>query len=198
VTTPGIRRATLSDTTAVSDLIGDAFQQLGVSAWLVPDPQQRARILPRNFEIFVDYGVTHGTVEIAGDFQGASVWLPLDGDPLPPPENYDTRLADACGEWTENFLRLDQLFEGHHPHAPHHHLAFMAVRPDQQNQRIGSTLLEHYHQRLDAAGRAAFLEASSTGSRDLYQRHGYEPLGEPYAVPNGALFYPMWREPRPR
>ena len=40
-----------------------------------------------------------------------------------------------------------------------------------------------------------FLEASSTGSRDLYARHGYELLGEPYAAPNGALFWPMWREP---
>jgi GNAT superfamily N-acetyltransferase len=198
VTMPGIRRATPSDTTAVADLIGDAFQQLGVSVWLVPDPVQRARILPRNFEIFVDYAVTYGTVEIAGDFQGASVWLPLDGEPLPPPEDYDARIAAVCGEWTDRFLHLDQLFEDHHPHGPHHHLAFMAVRPDQQRHGVGTALLEHYHQRLDADGTAAFLEASSTGSRDLYQRHGFAALGEPYAVPNGALFYPMWREARAR
>ena len=72
----------------------------------------------------------------------------------------------------------------------------MAVRPDQQRKGIGSALLQHYHQRLDSAGTAAFLEASSTGARDLYRRHGYTALGEPYAVPNGALFFPMWRAPR--
>jgi ribosomal protein S18 acetylase RimI-like enzyme len=191
-----ITRAGPSDIPAVADLIGAAFQHLEVSRWLVPDPELRARILPRNFEIFIEYGVTHGTVEIAGDLLGASVWLPLDGDPLPPPHDYDDRVLDACGEWTENFRRLDELFESHHPHEPHHHLAFMAVRSDQQRNGIGSDLLRHYHQRLDSAGTAAFLEASSTGSRDLYQRHGYTPLGEPYAVPNGALFFPMWRAPR--
>jgi GNAT superfamily N-acetyltransferase len=196
VTLHSIKRATPSDTGAVANLIGAAFQHLGVTAWLVPDPVARTRILSRNFEIFVEYGLTHGTVEIAGDLLGASVWLPLDGEPLPPPDNYDQRVADACGVWTDNFRHLDKLFESHHPHQPHHYLAFMAVRPDQQNQQIGSALLHHYHQRLDATGTAAFLEASSTGSRDLYQRHGYVPRGEPYEVPNNALFYPMWREPR--
>jgi len=196
VTHDSITRAGPSDITAVADLIGHAFQQLNVSKWLVPDPEQRAAILPRNFELFVGYGVAHGTVEIAGDLLGASVWLPLDGDPLPPPDDYDKRIVDACGEWTDNFRHLDELFDRHHPHEPHHHLAFMAVRPDQQRKGIGSALLQHYHQGLDSVGTAAFLEASSTGSRDLYQRHWYTPLGEPYAVPNGALFFPMWRAPR--
>jgi hypothetical protein len=31
-------------------------QHLDVSAWLVPDPHARARVLPSNFRIFVEYG----------------------------------------------------------------------------------------------------------------------------------------------
>ena len=57
MTDDSFTRAGPSDITAVADLIGDAFQQLDVSKWLVPEPEQRARILPRNFEIFVEYGV---------------------------------------------------------------------------------------------------------------------------------------------
>jgi ribosomal protein S18 acetylase RimI-like enzyme len=191
-----IVRATPADAAAVAELIGGAFQHLEVSSWLVPDPVERARVLPRNFQIFVDYALQHGTVEVAADGSGASVWLPMDGDPLPPPDNYEQRVADSCGAWTENFLHLDTLFEANHPHAPHHHLAFLGVHPDRQSGGVGSALLDSYHHRLDGAGTAAFLEASSARSRDLYLRHGYTPLGEPYAVPNGALFYPMWREPR--
>jgi GNAT superfamily N-acetyltransferase len=191
-----IRPAAPSEAPAVAALIGHAFAHLGVSAWLVSDPDQRGPVLARDFEILVDYAIGHGTVEIAGDLAGASVWLPLDGEPLPPPGDYDRRVAEACGPWTDNFRQLDELFEAHHPHEPHHHLALLAVRAEHQGQGIGSALLDHYHGTLDASGTAAFLEASSPGARALYLRHGYVDRGQPYAVPNGALFYPMWREPR--
>jgi hypothetical protein len=49
---------------------------------------------------------------------------------VPPPEDYDRRLATACGPWTARFETLDVLFDAHHPHAPHQHLAFLAVQPD--------------------------------------------------------------------
>jgi len=191
-----IVRATASDAADVAELIGGAFQHLDVSSWLVPDPAERAKILPRNFQIFVEYALQYGTVEVVSDGSGAAVWLPMDGTPLPPPENYEERVTAECGKWTDNFFQLDLLFEANHPHDPHHHLAFLGVRGDRQGEGIGSALLDHYHHHLDGTATAAFLEASSTGSRDLYARHGYAPHGQPYAVPNGALFYPMWRQPR--
>ena len=40
----------------------------------------------------------------------------------------------------------------------------------------------------------AYLEASSPRSRDLYAQHGYL-AGEPFRVPDGTPFWPMWREP---
>jgi len=194
--THAIVRAAPSDAAEVADLIAGAFQHLEVSSWLVPDPAERAKVLPRNFQIFVEYALRYGTVEVASDGSGAAVWLPMDGEPLPPPENYDERLAAECGRWTDNFRHLDLLFEANHPHDAHHHLAFLGVRGDRQKEGIGSALLDHYHHNLDGTGTAAFLEASSLGSRELYLRHGYTPYAPPYAVPNGALFYPMWRNPQ--
>ncbi|MFJ8632616.1 hypothetical protein [Streptomyces sp. NPDC093568] len=43
---------------------------------------------------------------------------------------------------------------------------------------------------------AACLEASSVRSRRLYERLGFEPEGEPIALPDGPRMWPMWREPR--
>src|SRR5262249_40065531 len=126
----------------------------------------------------------------------AALWLRVRAEPPPPPEEYDRRLRETCGEWTENFVVLEELLAAHHPHRPHDHLAFLAVRPSVQSRGLGSVLLRHHHRALDADGHAAFLEASSTGSRDLYRRHGYDLLGEAYGLPNGALFWPMWREPQ--
>jgi GNAT superfamily N-acetyltransferase len=73
----------------------------------------------------------------------------------------------------------------------------LAVRRDRQGRGLGSTLLGHYHGRLDRRSVAAFLEASSPRARTLYLRHGYRDLGETYDVGDGARLWPMWREPRP-
>ena len=191
-----IANAGASDVEWVADLIGEAFQPLDATAWLVPDPGARARVLSRNFAIFVEHALRYGEVDVLADRTAAALWLPVRDDVEPPaPDDYERRQREACGEWTDNFVVLDALFAANHPHGSHDHLAFLAVRPDVQGQGRGSELLRHHHRALDATGQAAFLEASSTGSRDLYRRHGYAELGEAYALPNGALFWPMWREP---
>ncbi|MGH3679165.1 MAG: GNAT family N-acetyltransferase [Natronosporangium sp.] len=191
---PTIRRATAEDARRVAALIGEAFQPLTVARWLVPDPGRRADILPANFHIFVDHALTHGEVHVSGDLAAAAVWFPRDGGPLPEPVAYTQRVAAACGENTERFFHLDDLFDAHHPAEPHHHLAFLAVRPDRQRQGLGSMLLAHHHTRLDTAGVAAYLEATSEAARDLFMRHGYQ-AREPFHLPNGTPMWPMWRPP---
>lgn len=191
----GIGRAGAGDAGWVAGLIGAAFQPLPVARWLVPDPTRRAQLLPANFRIFVDHALVHGEVHVTGDRSAAAVWFPRDRGPVPEPVDYPHRLAAACGEATGRFELLDELFAQHHPAAPHQHLAFLAVHPDRQRRGFGSALLAHHHARLDAGGVAAYLEASSEPSRELYLRHGYQPVGEPFRVPDGSPFWPMWRSP---
>lgn len=192
-----VRRATHSDVDAVSRLVAEAFQHLRVCEWLVTDPASRLDVLAANFAIYVEHALTYGVVDCTDDGTAAAVWLDQTRD-VPPPPEYAARLAAACGPWTDRFELLDELFEAHHPHRAHHHLALLAVAPERQRQGIGTSLLLHHHAELDRQGIGAYLEASSTGSRDLYARHGYQPHGEPFAMPNGALFWPMWRHAAPR
>jgi predicted N-acetyltransferase YhbS len=174
---PDVRHATTADAAQVAELIATAFAQLKVVNYLVPDRRERHRILE------------HGDVHLVDDGHAAAVWFPRTA-PLPAPRDYDSRLAECTGEWVERFRVLDALFEQHHPAEPHHYLAFLAVHPDHQDQGLGSALLRHHHGRL--GGVPAYLEASSTGSRDLYTRHGYQ-VRERFALPDGTLFWPMWR-----
>lgn len=190
-----ITRAVASDAGWISELIGQAFHPLAVARWLVPDPHERAQILPANFRIFVDHALAHGQVHTVADRSAVAVWFPRDGAPLPEPAAYEQRLAAACGQATERFQTLDALFDKHHPEAPHHHLAFLAVRPERQGRGLGSSLLVHHHTLLDTRGTAAFLEASSDQSRDLYLRHGYQVVGAPLCLPDSTPIWPMWRPP---
>ncbi|SCF32628.1 Acetyltransferase (GNAT) family protein [Micromonospora purpureochromogenes] len=192
-----VERLGPAETRAVAERIAGAFHELAATRWLVPDAAKREAVLADNFEILVEYAMRHGLVHATADRSGVAVWFPQSGDPAPPPADYDERLAAACGEWTERFQHLDTLFEAHHPHADHHHLAFLAVAPQRQGRGVGTALLRHHHAALDAAGVPAYLEASSERSRDLYARHGYR-VGEPFRLPDGSPFYPMWREPGSR
>jgi hypothetical protein len=71
------------------------------------------------------------------------------------------------------------------------------VLPGHQGRKTGTRLLEEYHRGLDEAGIPAYLEASSTRSRRLYLRHGYQDLGDPIFMPDGPPMFPMWRPSNP-
>ncbi|MCM0676194.1 GNAT family N-acetyltransferase [Micromonospora phytophila] len=189
-----VQRVGPEETRLVAERIAEAFMALDAPRWLVPDASKREAVLAGQFEILVDHAMRHGLVHATGDRAGVAVWFPSVGEPAPPPEDYDARLAAACGEWTERFVHLDELFAANHPHPDHHHLALLAVTPWRQGQGLGSALLRHHHAVLDAEGVPGYLEASSVSSRDLYARHGYR-VAEPFRLPDGTPFWPMWREP---
>ncbi|MFK3984090.1 GNAT family N-acetyltransferase [Micromonospora sp. NPDC050397] len=189
---PVIERAEPAEARVLGELVAEAFQPLAACAWLVPDVRARRRILAEDFHILVEHALEWGLVETTADRRAVAVWLPAVGETLPPPTDYDKRLVAACGEWSDRFRLLDELFEANHPHQPHHHLAFLAVAPDRQRTGLGSALLRHRHTWLDERGMPAYLDASSADSRDLYARHGYR-AGEPFRLPDGTPFWPMWR-----
>lgn len=188
-----IRRATAAEARRVAKLVATAFTPLAAVAWLLPEPSVRPRVMTGNFLILVEHAMEHGRVEVIGE-QAAAVWFDRTA-PAPEPPDYDRRLAAACDPWTDRFRLLDGLFDEHHPEAPHEHLALLAVDPRSQGRGLGTALLRHRHRDLDQAGVPAYLEASSPQSRDLYLRHGYE-LRDPFALPDGTEFWPMWRAPR--
>ncbi|WP_084774349.1 GNAT family N-acetyltransferase [Nonomuraea candida] len=190
---PAVRAATAEDAGRVAELIATAFAGLRATSYLVPERRQRHRVLAANFRIFVEHALEHGEVHLIDSGPAVAVWFPY-VTPLPLPRDYDRRLAEATGEWAGRFRVLDELFEKNHPEPPHHHLAFLAVHPDRQDQGLGTTLLRHQHARL--GGLPAYLEASDPRNRDLYARHGYR-AREPFALPDGTLFWPMWRPGAP-
>lgn len=173
-----------------AEIIADAFRHLDVAAWLVDDAEQRGAIVERNMLIWTTHALKHGLISLTLDETAVAVWFPT-VEPLPAPDDYDERLDASCGRFADRFRTLDATFDEHHPHGePHHHLAFLAVRPGHQGKGIGTTLLCHHHEMYPDV--AMYLEASSRESRALYLRHGYLDRGR-FTLPDGPPLWAMWR-----
>jgi GNAT superfamily N-acetyltransferase len=186
-------RAGEGDLEVLSEVIADAFHDLAVSQWLIPDPDARHAIFPGYFRILLQHALDGGLVGTTPGRTAAALWLPATG-PTPPPDGYAGQLAEATGPFLDRFLAFDEALVRHHlTGALHHHLAILAVHPD--GQGIGTALLRTHHTTLDGQGIAAYLEASDERTRDLYLRHRYTDHGEPIELPDGPTMYPMVRIP---
>jgi GNAT superfamily N-acetyltransferase len=74
-------------------------------------------------------------------------------------------------------------------------LPLIGTDPAQQGKGYGAALLAHTTAVCDREAPPAFLEATSARSVPLYQRHGFEVLGE-ISSEGSPTLTPMLREPR--
>jgi ribosomal protein S18 acetylase RimI-like enzyme len=191
-----ITPATPADTTALSQVIAEAFHDLPPAWWLIPGPGRRREVFPGYFALLVEHALATGVVHTTCGRTAAALWLPVGAEgPGQPGDDYRARLAQVAGPDAIRFVAFDAELDDHHPTGTaHQYLAILAVRPDVQGQGIGTALLRTHHAALDAAGTAAYLEASSEHSHDWYQRHGYTDTGPPFHLPDsGPPLWPMWR-----
>jgi GNAT superfamily N-acetyltransferase len=179
----------------VAGLLAEAFVEVPTAVWLVADPVERVAAMKGQFAMLVEHAVAHGGVEVSGT-DGAVVWYDRTGEEPPPIPDYDARLREACGKHYEGFVELDRIMDEQHPSEPHNYVALVGVRAGARGRGIASDLLRRHHERLDAAGTPAYLEAVSPETARLYESLGYRPHGDPFPIGEGAPpLYPMWREP---
>ena len=83
----------------------------------------------------------------------------------------------------------------YHPQEPHWHLPLIGTDPSRQRKGEGSALLRHALSVCDRQQTPAYLEATSSTSVPLYQRHGFEVLGT-IQLKSSPPIFPMLRAPR--
>jgi GNAT superfamily N-acetyltransferase len=189
-----VNRVPPCDENAAISTIVAAFRGDPVAQWFYPDPQQYDEIMPRFVRIFAGAAFAHDSAYCTADYSAAALWLPPGVHPdeealvaiieetIPEP-----RQAGVC--------ELLEQMEHHHPDEPHWYLPMIGVVPDKQGHGYGSALLKHALECCDAAETLAYLEASSSKSVPLYERHGFEVVGRIQMGSSPPLF-PMIRKPR--
>ncbi|MCX5204294.1 GNAT family N-acetyltransferase [Streptomyces sp. NBC_00237] len=190
-----IRQATGFDRDAVVRLVDEAFQDDPVSKWIFPDVQHYRRVHPQMMGGFFDQVLKDGWVDVTEDLSAVAMWLPTPAGE-PGPDDGPAQLRAAVDPDNERVELVSTYTAAIHPHHREHaYLWIIGVDPERQGEGLGSALMAPVLDACDRDGTAAYLEASSERSRELYLRRGFADIGEPLRLPyGGPVMYPMWRD----
>jgi GNAT superfamily N-acetyltransferase len=193
--TTDVRSATSeSEQQAVVAVITLAFSADPMTRWAFPDPATYLRVMPQLARAFGGNGFAHGTAHLAAAGAAAAMWLP-------PGVHPDAeRLTALTEEHAPKQLQadMDGVFAQmgtYHPSEPCWYLPLIGVDPACQGRGYGSALLRYALEQCDRDGMPAYLESSNPRNIPLYQRHGFEIIGEIQAGTSPTVV-PMLRRAR--
>lgn len=197
--------ATPADYDAVAADLAEAFVADPVLDWLLRDDAARATARRMFFRFIVSiYAAQKPTILRPAGGGAAAIWVRSeDMMSAAKPGLLDELRSTfvfirACG--LKRVSRANEVraaMDANHPmDRPHDYLSFLGVRPEAQGHGIGSRLLKAYTPRLDAEGRAAYLETGTPRTLSLYQSHGFAITGEWKAGRDGPTMWSLWREPQ--
>lgn len=186
-----IRPATSADAPIASKLLAEAFRDDPAWAMSLPDPATRPRKLEAHYrrrihrhpdlvDVAVDGDRVVGALLRAAPHSESrpavirrSVWRTL--------RRIASRLPGGRG------IGHGLAVESYRPAEPHWYLSDIVSSPAARGMGVGSALLTHFVAEVDASPTTlAALEATSPGSRRLYERFGFEAVGRVPTQPGEA------------
>lgn len=188
-----IKTATASDEAGVIGVLTLAFSSDPMARWSQPDPQKYLTHFPVIAKAFGGNAFAQQTAYFADGYAGAAFWLPPGYGP-------DEETMIGLVERTAPDAIKDDIFgvfeemAKYHPSGPHWYLPLIGVDPSQQGNGIGSALMKHALIPCDRDGTLAYLESSNPRNISLYERHGFEVIGE-IQVGSSPTMRPMLRKP---
>lgn len=171
-----------------------AFSTDPMARWSLSDPAKYLATFSPIVKAFGGSAFEKGTAYIADGFAGAALWLP------PGTRSDEESLARLFNENTDDEIKEDmqvifEQMEKFHPAEPHWYLPMIGVDPAHQGGGIGSALMAEALKAVDRDGSIAYLESSNPRNISLYERHGFEVIGE---IQSGSspVLRPMLRKAR--
>jgi GNAT superfamily N-acetyltransferase len=192
---PAIEIADAADKDRIVHLITLGFSADPVARWIWPGAKTYLEAMPKFVTAFAGRAFDRGTAWHTGGHRAAALWLPpgveSDADALG--ALLEQTLAPEIAEDAVSFFEQMDRF---HPHdEPCWYLPMIAADPAHQGRGLGSALLKHALWQCDEEGMIAYLESSNPRNVSLYERHGFDVIGEIQAG-SSPVMYPMIREVR--
>ncbi|WP_342723956.1 GNAT family N-acetyltransferase [Bradyrhizobium sp. B097] len=169
-----------------------AFAVCPLLRWLYPEPD---RFL-RHFAGFLDfyagdpYADQSGAYFDGGD-KGALLWL-TDKAPRDDAAMMKFLLGSVPDYRRTETEKIFEEFGKYHPKEPHWYFTMLGIDPIHQRSGLGGLLYRHGLAILDEAKGLAFSEATSLRAARLYERLGWQIVGE-VQIGSSPPFFPMLR-----
>ena len=156
----------------VAAFIADPFIR-----WLFPDAKQYLTYFPQVLKYFAGAAFEHGGAYRSDDFKAVALWLPPDVEPD------EEALTDVMEQGVQSELQTDafavlEQVGASHPTMAHWYLPAIGVEPMMQRKGYGSLLMDRGISVCDDQNVAAYLESTNPENIPLYERFGFEVVGE--------------------
>lgn len=180
--------------TAVVATLAAAFQDDPAISWMIPDPAERRRRLPRMYDWLVNDHLRHGIILGTPDCAAVTMWR-LPGkvhhhDRLWPPLLW--RLLRIFGM---NLARAATVGDAIGAHVPagedYYYLRYAGVQPASQGQGLGGKVIRAGLALAAAQGRPACLETATPENVGIYLRLGFTVVEEWHVPRGGPQFWTM-------
>lgn len=161
----------------VIDALTVGFSADPVMRWLFPKPEDYLRHFPQTLRLFGGEAFANETALATGEGAAAAMWLPPGAHPDDEGlmAHFEATLSDDV---LKDAYAVFEIMDEIHPEEPCWHLAFVATDPVHRGQGLGSQLISHFLPRCDADGKPAYLENTNPANTPLYERHGFQVIGE--------------------
>jgi GNAT superfamily N-acetyltransferase len=162
-------------------VLADAFNHDPVFERLLPNQRARSQGLRRYFRIELRaVGLARGNVWTTDDLAGAAISAGPGMWRMPPSALFlhGPAFSRAFGLRVPRAATLLARVESRHVRGPHHYFAAVGVAAQRQGQGLGRTLMAPTLELCDKAALPAYLEASSERNAALYERLGFDVVGE--------------------
>lgn len=189
-----IKIALPSEEAGAIDALILAFSTDPMARWSLPDARKYLAAFPSIARAFGGSAFARGTSYIADGFTGTALWLPPG---VGPDEETLLRVLNenAGDDIKEDMPRIFEQMQKFHPTEPHWYLPMIGVDPAHQGAGVGSALMTEALKAVDRDGLIAYLESSNPKNVSLYERHGFEIIGEIQSG-NSPVVRPMLRRAR--
>lgn len=184
-----VNTATEEQRKQVVETILLSFSTDPVLRWLYPQANEYLQTLAF-FDAFSGGAIAHDSAYITPNLEGAAMWFPSGFGP-------DEEKLVAFVENTVRKEAVDDIFrvlekmDEFHPENCWY-LAMIGVDVGYQGRGLGTELMKKALLRCDEEGLPAYLESSNPRNIRLYQRHGFEVMGEIQSG-NSPVVTPMFR-----
>jgi ribosomal protein S18 acetylase RimI-like enzyme len=189
-----VRTAQKKDQDRIVDTIVLSFASDPFARWVFPEPHQFLSYGGKLTKGFGEKAFEHNTAHYIADFAGAALWLPPG---VEPDEELLVNIIEASVDPRrfKIFMSILEQMGSYHPPEPHWYLPLIGVEPTRQRCGYGSAMLSYALEQIDKEGKPAYLESTNPENKGLYERYGFEVIGN-IQVDDAPPLIPMLRYPR--